>query len=257
MEETAFKEFIKGKNVLFHYTKLSTAIEHIIPSLTLKLRTLDEMSDPNESIKTVMYIDEYDEDRIISKDKGLINYVLGCRIASFCSNDIPKIILKKGKSEYSKHNVLGYKKSRMWCQYGDRHKGVCLVFDKEKLKKKFEDAGGFLEEITYTEDLGIPKLQAALCQESAYSDYLKINKNSLFMTKYLDYRDEYEVRGLVFDTSIQYIDIKDCVKGIILGYNVSKVYHPLIKKIAEESKIGWSKLSWDYGFPRLYDSYLL
>lgn len=248
MEETALNKCFNGKDALFHYTKISTAIEHIIPSLTLKLSTLVRLSDPNEYLKRFFSYGSGVTHRPTKKDTNLEKYFKSCRIVSFCSNNDVKV---GDKSTENLNYNFGWAKSRMWCQYADGHKGVCLVFDKEKIKRKFEEKGGFLEGIKYAKELEIPEIKSDCLEETEYLEYLKNQKDKIFFTKNIDYRDEVEFRGVIFDTKIEYIDIKDCLKGILLGFKVPKVCNPCIKKIAEDNNLTWSKLSWEFGFPRL------
>ena len=53
----------------------------------------------------------------------------------------------------------GWARSRMWAQYADNHKGVCLIFDKLCLEKEFKGSfeksscETFCDVVNYTNNL--------------------------------------------------------------------------------------------------------
>jgi len=130
---------------------------------------------------------------------------------------------------------------RMWATYGEKHTGVCFMFDKNMLisiaekrlkedyffkhkKIKYSDfiSGNALTKMwqTHIFDVeGVSKLGYKTVQK-----YLK-KHNSNYFIKDVDWRDEREYRFLCWNKTIKKrddvieLDIKSALVGIVLGLN--------------------------------------
>jgi hypothetical protein len=121
---------------IYHYTKHTTAIEHILLKGELRFNCLQQMNDPLEFQKWSHFwhgeanVHDGLDVQMIHTKGGRVMEILKqhIRICCFCIDCEP--------SENTIHSFptnKGYYRSRMWSQYGASHSGVCLVFDKEKL----------------------------------------------------------------------------------------------------------------------------
>lgn len=144
----------------------------------------------------------------------------------------------------------------MWCQYGDRHAGVCLVLSKERLEEWIENTNLIPKKnfgnVEYTDNLRLPNIKGLEFDDSikgSVHQYVKDNFNDLFFRKHLDYLDESEYRIVVESLDTQpYIDLSKCIKGFILGCNTAtKVYKDILLKIAEKYKIEPGRLHYHEG----------
>jgi len=130
----------------------------------------------------------------------------------------------------------GYCKPRMWAQYADRHTGICLVFDRERLAeliKRQVEVGRLLYSgpVTYI-DRGIAKdltrdqqytINVDVLESDGRSTYaarhLRTHWKKLFFEKMTDWRDECEWRYVVFTNSDAdlFVAYEQALDGIVFG----------------------------------------
>ena len=77
------------------------------------------------------------------------------------------------------------------------------------------------------------------CNHDIVKKHLEANYKYLFFKKHRDYRDEAEYRFIVLDmdNNCEYLDISDCLVGIILGHNFPITYLPIVEGIVSELEI--------------------
>lgn len=259
----------KNDQFLFHYTTYSAALG-ILLSQQMRLGPLVNKNDPLE------FEDHRDDGRVIhgNPSNEELAVIIGdyknavdekmrsVRFASFAM-DMPFCNPPKDSQENYYNNLSkGWARSRMWAQYADNHKGVCLIFDKENLVKTFEKSFGSCEihykEVTYTNSLY--PLQESL--EQNCKSLLTSEKISFLFQKCQDFRDEQEFRLLLIDKSLKKTDelvsfsISDSLCGVIPGARFPKENELSLKKAMKycNSKIKWLPIWWNYGMPRLSDA---
>lgn len=159
----------------------------------------------------------------------------------------------------------GWARTRMWAQYADNHRGVCLVFNKAEFQgqfKKMEKDGVRLmeKEITYTNSFAdfksamTPEISETNLKEDFSEFYLDEKRLPFLFRKCGDFRDENEYRFCIIDKTLQSlgetvsVDIGDSLKAVILGAKVSPAIKiiPLFGEPIEQFRI-W----WDFGMPEL------
>lgn len=162
----------------------------------------------------------------------------------------------------------GFCKSRMWSQYADKHRGVCLIFNLEKMNeyinRGIDDIDGpigspiriYFGEVKY--DNKLHDLKKALTLDyNKYKEIVPLDivhshvKDYLF-TKILDYVDEQEYRFCLYSDTFKkdesfLIDYADSLEGIILGYNFPGVYMINIRELAKLNRIPVFKMTWFIG----------
>ena len=260
---------VKENQYLFHYTTYSAALG-ILLSQQMRLGPLVNKNDPlefenhrgdgrvfhgnpsNEELAKMLsdYINAVDE-----KERSV-------RFASFAM-DMPFYNPPKDSQENCYNNLSkGWARSRMWAQYADNHKGVCLVFDKESLVKSFENDFNsyetYCKEVTYTNNLY--PLQESL--EQNCTSLLTSEKIDFLFQKCQDFRDEQEFRLLLINKSLKTPDelvsfsISDSLCGVIPGVHFPIENEKSLKKAIEccNSKIKWLPIWWNYGMPHLVDA---
>jgi hypothetical protein len=264
-------EFVRSDDAIFHYTKLSLAIETILHDGRFRLGLLKNTNDPWEykfkllsmfgsslpPITDQLYNDAHEViDRIIREES---------RVMCFCSNISPTVVLNiQERLKDLAPPSLGCYKSRMWAQYGENHRGICLVFSKKKIDDKFAGATGslFTNHVTYTAR-STPPLDAYTLNgdelirdgvENYCYNHIKRHSDDLFFIKNIDYRDECEYRVVVVDPDRQYkfIDISAAIRMIIAGDRTPKVYYPIIRQQAEKYGAHCRYVHWERGMPFLF-----
>ena len=251
-----YEELFNNKDMIFHYTKLETALEYILKNKQLLFTKYKDSKDPHESrnrkfsLTTSETITWSQFDKLIKINKDINKTIQNrLRITCFCMN---------------KENYPGYFHSRMWSQYADNHRGVCLAFSKKELqkavKKQFNSEFTKYEKVIYFphKDIRFDRMYNLQASTINYTNsnhntimkHLNTNYKYLFFKKHWDYRDEAEYRIIVYDidSKYEYLDISDCLVGIILGHKFPEVYRPIVESVESELNIVRDKVHiWDDG----------
>ena len=261
----------KENQYLFHYTTYSSALG-ILLSRQMRLGSLQNMNDPlefqdhigdgvtftgnpsNEEVALLVWQFK----NIVTEKQNAV------RLASF-SMDMPFTNQTKGCQENYFNNLSkGWARSRMWAQYADNHKGICLVFDKTNLIKEFEETfkkelcETYCRKVNYTNNLY--SLRESLSQPC--DSLLTMDKIEFMFQKCEDFRDEQEFRLLLINRNLK--DNKEIVSfpisnslcGVIPGTRFPKENEASLRKAIEtlNTKIRWFPIWWNYGEPQLHDS---
>ncbi|MCD4654505.1 DUF2971 domain-containing protein, partial [bacterium] len=162
----------------------------------------------------------------------------------------------------------GFCRSRMWTQYADNHKGLCLVFNRKRLLYHLNNTpesiqvpgetqvGLFSACVKY--DNTLPGLKDALSRDyddMQSQDIYKMVSYFLFL-KIEDYRDEHEFRICIYsnyykDKEIFKIKYLDSLEAVILGCRFPEPYKAVIKEFAQKSRVLVAQLDWYNGLPIL------
>jgi hypothetical protein len=124
----------------------------------------------------------------------------------------------------------GYKRSRMWAQYADRHAGVCLAFDQAKLiqaarESEREGVRLYKAPVRYrSEDEGVRPIQLPLKRvrediEALIGELFPSFVAGLYFSKAWDWNTETEYRFLVHGNVDEYehVGIRDALTGVFCG----------------------------------------
>ena len=263
-------EYIKTSDALFHYTKTSIAIEHILHTKKFKLSLLKDTNDPREYQFKLFNVMGWSLDRdttpqLLNKAQTVIDRILRseCKVMGFCSNNKPILILSNGSSIENEHVCsAGWSKSRMWSQYGQNHYGICLVFSKNELenalskkKSQIRDFKASYIQYSHQERIALSaitlngnRLESEGVEEYSFNHVIE-NSEELFFRKHIDYRDETEFRVVVFDPNkkLEYLDINSSIKCIIVGDRTPEAYIPLINQMCADLNIESRRARWDRG----------
>jgi len=263
-------EYIKTSDALFHYTKRSIAIEHILHTKKFKLSLLKDTNDPREYkfkfFNTMGW--SLDPDTTIdlsNKAHTVIDRILRyeCRVMCFCTNNRPTLILSDGSSVEDKHDCSkGWSKSRMWSQYGQNHYGICLVFSKKELERLLSEMESQIRDyranyVKYSQEYGFDweaitldgnRLQSEGVEGYSFNHVME-NSEELFFRKHIDYRDEAEFRVVVFDPDkeLEYLDVSSFIKCVIVGDRTPEAYIPLINQMCTDLNIESRRAYWERG----------
>jgi hypothetical protein len=263
-------DFVKTDDAIFHYTRASVALEKILFDGRFRLSLLKDTNDPSEYkfrlLDMIGWSLPPEAEGLHKEAHPIIDRIIRkeSRIMSFCSNAAPEIILDTGETiEDTTVNRIGWNKSRMWAQYGENHRGICLVFSKKAIGTEFANIRERLiaKNIQYKTKPGISRpaytLNGNQLVEDGVEDYsynhVIQHAKTLFFMKHIDYRDESEYRVVVFDPDhkYEYININESIRGVIAGDRTHKVYFPLIRKLADQCGVECRRAYWERGTPHL------
>ncbi|NFN17824.1 DUF2971 domain-containing protein [Clostridium botulinum] len=250
-----------NKECLYHYTSAETAIDYILKNKTLKLGSFRNVNDPKEAktwpFKFLCFK---------SETKELFNSELFDEVHNHIMDRTFVVCFKKddllNEQQDEPNSIKGYSDSRMWSQYANNHKGVCLVFNKKKLTEKINKI--FKNDIIFNDFIKYLDYGQVLEFNQDYDPYIiffekmlslgiekylkehifKFNKD-LFFTKQTCWRDEEEYRWVVYSSNKvkdKYIPINDCLEAIVLGNDFDSKYLNQITCYAKECGIKLYKL---------------
>jgi len=260
---------------VYHYTTLATARDYILKANTLRFGTFPKTNDPRESRQWQFQVGA------IARNKDLAPYALQdvsewmssaiqrkTRVACFC-RDIGPLTGDHLRDIYKR----GLARARMWAQYGDKHRGLCLVFDLAKLvdamKQKVEAMGPTVPIfLVYAPVSYVNHGFLGKAHEHAFSitveDLEQVGRDNypwhhaarwwqdLFFQKVEDWRDEAEWRAVVLvDSSDPLdVDIREALAGVIHGELVTRDEARTIFALTEDRpEVEHMGLTWKNGAP--------
>lgn len=244
---------------LYHYTKFKTAIR-IISNNALMFNVFNNVNDPRENKKWGINRFNCDKNHTITindidriNEKLRLKWKVLCMVSDVERNDISVI-----EKEYCR----GYSHSRMWAQYAENHKGACLVFDKEKLKKcinqTLSSKGILYSGNVVYEDFS--KLENGLFRfdisemnsvglDACIDNHLKKFYFPIFFLKKKDWESENEWRFVFYSKSDEeiFINYGDSLLGIIFGCDCQ--YYSNYNSLFKKKQVRTGVMCWNRGHP--------
>lgn len=231
---------------IYHYTRLSTVIEDILPKMTLRTNSLDRMNGPKENQKwsfagiNVPYESLYAE---LNSDKNRNNAHFD-RMYKF-GEDVKRKI--QATCFVYSDKFPGYENEMMWAQYSDNHKGVCLEIDQDLFLEENKQLDIFkFQNVNYE-----PKKKEwihwnkNLTKDENIEQYIKRNFESLLLCKSHYWEKEYEKRLLILANDFCYLNIKESLKGIYYGLSTHYSYNVAIQQFIDPNKTNLYKVCFE------------
>jgi len=260
--------FVKDSDrYIYHYTNASTALTHILKNQSFKLNTYVSTNDPRETKAWRVsgwprnYIEGSPPD--LDQLAGDFTQRLQQRVVAGCFCSDRNLTGEPLADEHKR----GYAKPRMWAQYGDSHKGVCLLFDRamfsEATRKSLSDAR-FIEEgrLHYIDRAATNRLNGPFVLDLRGLDdtgadkqceiHAKERVRELFFEKNTDWSTEDEYRFIVFMQSVTspiYINYGNALAGIMIGADCAHDRTEEFFLWAHDSGIPAARLNWFNGAP--------
>ena len=259
--------FRDANELVYHYTSASAAQEHILRNGTLRLGAYDQTNDPKES-RTWQFNLGTNESRDLTKYKfqetseqfsALLK--ANAKLACFTTDTAP---LTGNHME----DILnrGFCKPRMWAQYADKHRGVCLAFRKSALLAAVnaQAAGAtvlpgkvvyrnqpLVRPLTAHEFMIDVDLYEALGPVAYARVHLQRHHLPLFFEKLQDWRDESEWRVVVLGTAPGPFDVKygEALVGVIHGADLDERLSWSIAEVTEGTSVSHMGLLWQNSNP--------
>lgn len=225
---TNIPSFYADDDTVYHYTSTEIALLHILASGKLRLNKRSFSIDPIEN-EIKYYPDNFwcggeginnlaTEDAAWELRKKASVISKNTKQLSFCMND--------DNYKEQKHILerYGFIKPRMWDQYGDKYKGVCLAFSRKSIENQLRDTEMHYDKVSYISYNEFRQIDYARINLNGIKDCVHYCRNYIdnmkksYFRKHSDYCNEKEYRICSFDENeYAYIDISDSLLGIIVS----------------------------------------
>ncbi len=260
-----------GDDVVFHYTSHDTALKKILPSMNLRFSSFRNVNDPMEKIRSTVSlfwegspdfdVENFDHEKYMSDmEKVRLDE---CKLLCFTTSESNLKFTGNHIFDNDNYYKSGFFKLRMWAQYGENHRGICLAFDKESILNVMEksyDNKIYHENVKYSDStLNVRgAYQVRACKELVdnFRDYfidyhIEQNKTQLYFTKNLDWKDENEYRILMLREEKEdcYIEIQKALKAVFCGIDFPDEDIYTIRELVGNRTVDVYKLSLNNGIP--------
>lgn len=250
---------------LYHYTSAATAIDFILKSRTLLLSPYTSTNDPKESKQWLFdFISYLDDSDLAAQNRDELSGWLSGAL----KRDTRLLCFSRDTSPLTGNHLTdifsrGYCKPRMWAQYGDRHKGVCLVFDSQRLQEQIGSQlaahaplmrgevqyrnrgieGEIYDDHAFTIDIDDLKQYG---RENYPAVHLKRHHHKLFFEKMSDWEAESEYRWIAFSKSNEplYLRYEDALAGIMFGDDTSDEHKREVALLTSGTGVYLRSLQW-------------
>jgi hypothetical protein len=247
-----------------NYTKASTALEHILESMRIRLGPISETQDPLEGHREYTGASAVDGLPDFAAWDKVDEVAKRARVACFCRDgDLPSP--DPCALDFAPP-WAGWARDRMWAQYADGHAGVCLAFDRRKLVEAFDSALAgrgerLAKEVAYS-DAPIPSVGPhslaydnrqiqQLGAEKYAAEYRRQHAPTLYLTKRLDYEGEREFRLVLLDDdtsgSSALVPIRSALVYVMLGDRFPRPYQPCVDAIMRREDLPVYRFKYESG----------
>jgi Protein of unknown function (DUF2971) len=134
------------------------------------------------------------------------------------------------ESALDQNALRGYAHPALWAHYGGAHAGVCLRFSYRALADRIQAVLGprgqvFHGPVDYGWDPGRISRALDLEQVNEFGldavvvEFIRVHHRELFFSKHQDWSSEHEYRWVLVEPGPlpAYVDVAECVTGIVLG----------------------------------------
>lgn len=255
--------FKDSNKSLYHYTKVSTAIDGVLKNRVLKIGRLINTNDPKETKNWEFNLGTNENRSLSSYNMKELSKELSTELKAktkvICfSKDTDPLTGDHLKDIYNR----GFCKPRMWAQYADNHKGVCLIFEKDKLDKLIHETFGsscaiLKGDVAYINRGVIPRFDEGdyvinidYFEQRGLKEYAKAHRDQfykrLFFEKMIDWKDEAEFRWVLFSDTDEdlLLDFKDSLKGICFGENTTEENIDAILEMTKDMDVDYVGIKW-------------
>lgn len=268
------KGHVDCNKYVYHYTTAQTAIEHILYKGTIRFSPFSRVNDPreNKSRGFTFSLSNKEEEEMYAKEGRNIGgqadnlFWHNNKVLCFSCDD-KKINYVE---DTNKNFYRGCCRPRMWAQYADNHKGVCLKFDrvqlnriikeyanKEKLRFVFQGKVKYSNQSDYLcrgSFLNFSDIMQYGLESYLFKYHFRKYKNDLFFLKTLDWRDEIEYRWVCPGKDDAYLEIPfgNALSEIFVGEYFHSSYLPSLKKLNETYDVCINRVNWGSGYPQVF-----
>ena len=214
---------------LYHYTKFDTFIYDILPKMRLKFFPFSTSNDPFEfafpcTVDFNQFVIANYNEILNEYERQLLKYKMIC----FCKDS---------------RNIEGFKLPTMWAHYAEKHCGICIEINLEKLNFQGFKKGTIIKESVHYNDN--EKAKRITFQSSETIGNVLVNElilkgvltglkeyeSSFLFYKLSDWKTENEYRIIYKKESNEdvFLDINDAISCVYVGVRESKKMHKSVK----------------------------
>lgn len=255
--EAALEAFPNRVN---HYTSLTTALEHILPTGQLRLSPAGYVNDPLEVCaynyaSQLATTDEVDLDKLSGgpvdlTDVAQINERRNREWNVLCmSLDHPNLT-DESRGAGAPFTMYGHGKPAMWAHYAESHRGVCLIFNAQALHDNIVNTFardchikyGSMKYRTSLKDVGFelpfnPTDLVNQGKDEALRKFILQNHKEILLTKQEDWSNEHEFRWLIqrsrSTADYEFVPFGNSLESVVMGAEVHESYHPSLKMLCD------------------------
>ncbi len=252
---------------LYHYTRLSTAIESILPTGTLMMNPFSKMRDPRESKRWGFEApaESIDTDEESFREEVLLFAEMN-RKAEGIQHEVKVLSLTRDDTSPRPPETAifgsGLVHPRLWEHYAENHHGVCLCFDLGGLI----DMLGALREtgrfdhgpVIYRDgEIDLAARQFLLSEarkhgpDKAIRDHVANHVAELFFTKLRDWETEFEYRFTVHgsDPDPVFVSVRHALRAVVIGAATNTNYLPALGELVDRYEIPIFRINWQDAKP--------
>jgi hypothetical protein len=224
---------------LYHFTKLSTFLDHILPAGTLRSNSLANMNDPREShdwsfgsinLPLEKIFPDYYSDKTHIDCQFKVGKMVKDRFQVICFSG-------------AKHK--GWDNEMMWAHYAERQSGLCLEFDEELLlaaiRNHYPSTRYELKDVSYerkSSEKPWINWDGRLSNDENISNFLEVLSRQVTFNKSHFWEKEDEKRLLFLNHAEPLlIPYENALKAIHLGLGIPKPQHAGIYNAINEKGI--------------------
>lgn len=262
-------DFNPVPELLYHYTT-AEALAAILHSKAFRFSDLSKTNDPRETAMLRLAIQRRTENRSDLAPAEFTRRIrAGVKVACMTvdRDPLPSIAYEDGQGYLHR----GFARPRNWSQYGDHHRGACLLFARDPFVAAAEAeaaAQGLTLEhgsVAYHDRQTNARADGTLLDLSseefdADPDALAVSirrkwSKELFFTKFVDWASECEYRLAVYELPPNaefHLPIKDTLAGILLGADYPPVERAVVRerlRLAGIPEVWLGKMDWDDNLP--------
>ncbi len=232
---------------VYHYTRARTAIDQILAFRSIRLSRIDRTNDHWErrpqmaaTASTPHALDGWPK-----MARRLHEIVTQAHLGCFSQD--------AGGAVASGTTSSGWAQDRMWAQYADKHRGVCLWFDREKITQSFQRSFAargecLADDVTYSDEpnLKAPHLDDGT-DDAAIRSYVRRNIQARYFQKRLDWRDEREFRLVLLPPELDAAPVDVPIGGgplvgVTVGCDFPEVDEPSLSFLCSALEVPISKI---------------
>jgi len=221
-------ESIDIQENIYHFTRLETAMLHILPTMQLKLSPFLESNDPkeNKSFGFWSILEHFNDKERIRVKKQFESF-----LKSKCKQLCFSLSYFIGETF-----VKGFNHPSMWAHYGENQKGVCIVLNREKFKNS--NPSLMYDEVGYLPSFQFPKLMKDNPDnnDKIFEEYLRENKKEMFFTKHYHWGCEHEYKFVEIG-NLDYCSIRDSLVGIFVGNSFPEKFVKCLFDLVPDYKV--------------------
>ncbi len=219
-------------NYIYHFTRLQTAIEKILPNMQLRANYLKDTNDPRET-----YLWTFGGKNVTKKDESYsieTPFRLGYEVKQHCK----VICFTKGPD--------GFRNEMMWSHYGNNHAGICLEIDENTFIKEnkaiLDNYIYYFKKVNYDiysyENKPSFERENEQDYDEALINFIKINHEVLFFQKSKYWEKENEKRLIIISKKFDsFLSIRNSLKRVIIGIYCFEKYLPTLENLIKNTNI--------------------